>query len=42
LMAMRKQLEQNKVNADINDPVIKKRFEDGMSGCPLRSIKHCV
>lgn len=28
LMAMRKHLEYLKVQADINDPVIKKRFED--------------
>ena len=29
LMAMRRHLEYLKVQADINDPVIKKRFEDG-------------
>ena len=30
LVAMRKYLEELKILADVNDPVIKKRFEDGM------------
>lgn len=30
LKSMRKELEELKILADINDPVIKKRFEDGM------------
>lgn len=29
IMAMERHLEQLKIQADINDPVIKKRFEDG-------------
>ena len=29
LTSMRKRLEELKILADINDPVIKKRFEDG-------------
>lgn len=30
LIAMQKYLEELKILADINDPVVKKRFEDGM------------
>ena len=30
LVAMQKYLEELKILADINDPLVKKRFEDGM------------
>ena len=35
LVRMQKYLEELKVMADINDPLIKKRFEDGMGTCSL-------
>lgn len=35
LMAMQKYLEELKILADINDPMIKKRFEDGEGRRPL-------
>jgi large subunit ribosomal protein L35 len=33
LKLMRKKLEAYKIEADINDPLVKKRFEDGMGKC---------
>ena len=33
LVRMQKHLEELKILADVNDPVIKKRFEDGMGEC---------
>lgn len=45
LIAMHKHLEHLKILADINDPVIKKRFEDGeglkLSTTPTDTIIHC-
>ena len=38
LIGMQKHLEELKILADVNDPVIKKRFEDGMG----RSIFYCL
>ncbi len=35
LVRMQRFLEHLKVLADVNDPVIKKRFEDGMGGLAL-------
>ena len=37
LVAMRKELEKLKILADINDPMIKKRFEDGQGTFPSSS-----
>lgn len=33
LRSMRKRLEELKILADINDPVVKKKFEDGFGKC---------
>ena len=38
LKAMEKYFEELKVLADINDPVIKKRFEDGLGITPVLLI----
>jgi large subunit ribosomal protein L35 len=38
LAAMKKNLEKLKILADINDPLIKKRFEDGLGMCHLTRI----
>ena len=35
LQSLRRRLEQLMVLADINDPLVKKRFEDGLSACLL-------
>lgn len=37
LIRMQKYLEKLKILADINDPVIKKRFEDGEGQLPIRT-----
>ena len=34
LVRMQKHLEKLKILADVNDPVVKKRFEDGMGQSP--------
>jgi large subunit ribosomal protein L35 len=39
LESMRKYLEYLKIQADINDPLIKKRFEDGEGMVPLFNVK---
>jgi large subunit ribosomal protein L35 len=34
LASLRKHIEELKILADINDPLVKRRFEDGMGACP--------
>jgi large subunit ribosomal protein L35 len=41
LTSMRKQLEELKISADINDPMVKKRFEDGL-GTLKDALNKCV
>ena len=42
LVRMQKYLEELKILADVNDPVIKKRFEDGMGTYILLGVLHYV
>lgn len=36
LKSMRRRLEETKIKADINDPVVKKKFEDGLGECYIQ------
>ena len=42
LFSMRRELENLKILADINDPMVKKRFEDGLGMVSLSDLNDCL